>query len=100
MKNEKVKLIVLNKSQWNNVAERIDNLDGAKHFLKTHTYNWMTKKGALNNFKHTIMKAKKRKLALNEKSTIESNNPEFYVAWLKEITVDDLVDKVEKRKIK
>lgn len=93
MKNEKDKLVVLNKSQWNNVAEKINNVDDAKRFLKTHTYGWMTKKGALNNFKHTVMKSKKLKLSLNGESTTESKNPEFYAPWLKEISVDDIADK-------
>ena len=83
----------MNKSQWNNVAERIDNLDDAKRFLKTNIYGWQTKDGAINNFKHTIMKAKKRKLALNGEPTTESNDPEYYAPWLKELSVGDLADK-------
>lgn len=83
----------MNKSQWNNIAGRIDNAEDAKEFLKTNIYGWSSKESALNNFKHTIMKSKKLKMAINNETAETGGNPSEYAEWLNELTTEDLADK-------
>lgn len=81
------------KQQFINMAEDIDNLEDARRFLQSTVYGYQSKEGALNTFKHAIFqKSKGRRMAEGERVII-GGSPDEAIPWLKELSVDDIVDR-------
>lgn len=83
----------LGKQQWLNIGILSRNAEEAKEFLAHNVYDWKSKESALNALKHAFKQGEKTRLSLQGKSTELGSEPEKYVAWLAELTVEDMADK-------
>lgn len=89
----KGKIRSLGKQQWLNIGTLSQNAEEAKDFLAHNVYDWKSKESALSSLKHAFKQGEKTRLSLQGKSTELGSEPENYVAWLSELTVEDMADK-------
>lgn len=89
----KGKIRSLGKQQWLNLGLLSKDAEEAKDFLAHNIYDWKTKESALNSLKHAFKQGEKTRLSLQGKPTELGSEPENYVAWLAELTVEDMADK-------
>lgn len=89
----KGKVRSLGKQQWLNIGTLSRNAEEAKDFLAHNVYDWKSKESALSSLKHAFKQGEKTRLSLQGKSTELGSEPENYVSWLEELTVDDMADK-------
>ncbi|MGM8138835.1 hypothetical protein [Enterococcus italicus] len=87
------KIRSLGKQQWLNIGTLSRNAEEAKDFLAHNVYDWKSKESALSSLKHAFKQGEKTRLSLQGKSTELGSEPENYVSWLEELTVDDMADK-------
>lgn len=89
----KGKIRSLGKQQWLNLGLLSKDAEEAKDFLAHNIYDWKSKESALSSLKHAFKQGEKTRLSLQGKSTELGGEPENYVPWLAELTVEDMVDK-------
>lgn len=83
----------LGKQQWLNIGLLSKDAEEAKNFLAHNIYDWKTKESALNALKHAFKQGEKTRLSLQGKSTELGSEPENYVSWLSELSIEDMADK-------
>ena len=89
----KGKIRSLGKQQWLNIGTLSRNAEEAKDFLAHNIYDWKNKESALNSLKHAFKQGEKTRLSLQGKSTELGSEPENYVSWLAELSIEDMADK-------
>ena len=89
----KGKIRSLGKQQWLNIGLLSKDAEEAKDFLAHNVYDWKSKESALSSLKHAFKQGEKTRLSLQGKSTELGSEPENYVSWLSELSVEDMADK-------
>lgn len=86
---KKKKIVSITKTQYENMARNIKNVESAKEFLGSYIFDWSNKETALNTFKHAVLNAKNEQRIIKDLPRLKMDD----IDWLKEITIDDVVDK-------
>lgn len=91
---KKVDVVSVGKQQWINIVGRAPTTpEEAKKLLGRYVYDWKSKESALAAFKHAVLKNDQLSRQAKNESVKLGENPDEVIAWLEEITVDDLADR-------